>query len=118
MSQPFLLPVPDAVSYKRVTAGQELFTSTDFDSPPGPGTYIVFIASSVVTATLTINQGINKSAQAHAVPIGTNETSWNWQAFGVFKLVTDGVKNPTATLGGTTGTCWYALLFYRQGRRL
>jgi len=111
----FNLAIPDYIQTKKQTSTGDIFATTDFSTPPGAGCYLIWITSSVNTATITVNQGSPQTGTAQFVPLVTADTPL-LSAIAPYHLHTNGAANPTATAGGTTGTLVIMIYYYRAGR--
>ena len=104
--------VPDlTVSTKFTATNTNCLSGTQLETAPTNGKYVVYIASTVNTATVSVSAPGQQAAQDDDVPLFSNGVPPLDQANPWCLKVRAGQK-PVVNLGGTTGTVYCITQFF------
>lgn len=93
-------------------ADADVLSGTDLANIPEAGLLIVFMASTVNTATLSAGMGGRQASRAISIPLRTNGVPNVDQDNPVLLQAVDSGPRPVLDLGGTTGTVFTIARFF------
>lgn len=93
-------------------ADADALAGTDLETIPSAGLLLIFVASTVNTATITMTTPGRQTARTIAIKLRANGVPNVDQDSPVFSLPVQAGTRPVVNLGGTTGTIFTVARFF------